>query len=289
MQVDHALVSQLQPHSMECTLPRPPKYSRLQDIRYIPEREQMIVSGTSANSGRSVLYALEWQWNTPPQTDQFQPLAAFNSAISTMSTHTNGDMSRIVACAGQHQVGNVSFVPLPDHPGGDCTIDSSILLTIGRPGSSIGDSSIHASTGTAAIIGNSGIYIVDQCANVITSQPSSELDWPHCEPCINWLNPNTVLYGDKAERGYSIMLWDVRSPDARAARFGVRERLTGVFNPAKYGNHDSGDEHQIFASTNRRIELFETRMPIDRLSNASVLGFKHVHGGPGLQRATHGE
>lgn len=175
---------------------------------------------------------------------------------------------------------------------------SGFYCTIGGTGSTIGDCSINPTTDSAAIIGSSGIYELDHALNVKSSYPiSSDPDWPHCELSINWINPNVLLYGSKAEeqRGYSAMLWDTRTSDGKTARFNVRERLTGVFNPGNYGavaqywQYGLQNDFEILASSNRRIDLFDMRMPATgRLSNAPVYSFKHVHGGPRLQRAAAG-
>lgn len=245
----------------------------------------------------SALFGCKWEWEAvsgnglveiPPA---YLAIAAFNSGVSTISTGIYGQMAHVVACADQHQVGNVfmgmllkQFLEPDDMP------SPGIYLTLGSPGSSLGDSAIHSRSGNAAIIGTCGMFIVDPQSNVANSRPKapSSTDWPRCEPCINWLDTNTVVYGAKPHHGYSVMLWDVRTSDGRAPRFNVRERLTGIFNPTKYGIHGLGDEHQILASTNRRIDLFDTRMPNTRMQDTPVLSFPHVHGGPRLQNAANG-
>ena len=255
----------------------------------------MVFASSGALSGKSVLYSGEHRWSTSSESKQIShvetpDIAAFNSAISCVSTTTAGAIPRVLACASNYQSRNVFLGTLP--------IDDSwaagspgVYLSVGVPMSSISDSAMHPVTGSAAVIGSCGMYIIDCHANVSNSRRKNPgvNDWPRCEPCINWLNASTVLYAAKPHFGHSVMLWDVRTPDGRTPRFNVRERLTGVFNSTKHGQNGLGDEHQILTSTNHRIDLFDTRMPGgSKMQDTPVMSFSHTHGGPRLQRAAYG-
>lgn len=264
----------------------------------------MVVACGNTHTGLSALYAAPWgREDASDDRSVFLPvlgLAAFNSSVASISSEVHGGICRIIACAEAHQAGNVFMGSLSENS--DTTGDSPLVgtyLTVGSrnaSGTCLADSSIHPATGMAALIGSSGVFIIDRHVNVVNSHPkgSDKRDWPRCAPCVSWLDANTIMYGAHAfalaNSGgrYSVKLWDVRTPKGRVDRFRVRERLTGVFSPASYGSHTESDGHQILASTNHRINLFDTRMPNTRMQDVPVLSFAHVHGGPRLHGAAEG-
>ncbi|KAF2478740.1 hypothetical protein BDY17DRAFT_328261 [Neohortaea acidophila] len=314
MQKDAALVSQWKAERLDVQLPL--KYradARVRQVHHVPWSGKVIVAATQSTSGHSVLLDYHYDWDEASESvflgfNTISPITAFNSSIACVS-YRRGNAegheldSLMIACAEQYQVGNVSFRALRYGDEGHLTCGWDV--TLGSTGSSIGDSAFHLATTRAAIIGSFGIAVID-CEGRLRQRipaPEESEEWPQCAPCVEWLNQNTVLYGVKEDK-YSVMLWDTRTPDGKAARFQLHKRLTGLLNPQTDDTTDFGPFHffnsdfyrypihrnpyEILASTNHDINLFDTRMPSINGRDPPVLTMPHVHGGPRLHYAAKG-
>jgi WD40 repeat protein len=87
---------------------------------------------------------------------------------------------------------------------------------------------------------------------------------------------------------HDIKLWDVRTAKGVVSRFKVPNRITGLLNPSNAPN-TSKDGRQLLASTNYRINLYDTRMPHTiHKDDLPLLSFSHIHQGPELDFTTDG-
>lgn len=107
---------------------------------------------------------------------------------------------------------------------------------------------------------------------------------------IAWLDANIVTYEANYPESsdHYVKLWDIRTAKGVVSRFKVRNRITGILNPCKAESNHGVIGHQLLASTNHRINLYDTRMPQNSHAkdDLPLLSFPHTHQGPALDFTT---
>lgn len=134
---------------------------------------------------------------------------------------------------------------------------------------------------TIALAGNSRISIVE--AGRHTAKTSIPLGERTQSSAIEWIGVHTVAYGACESQGkkqfskHKIILWDVRSPTARAARFTRAKRITGLSRPDTSGNN-------LIVTSNYDISLYDLRQG---KADRPLLSIPHMSAGPVTYHDTH--
>jgi WD40 repeat protein len=147
--------------------------------------------------------------------------------------------------------------------------------------------SINPNTGITAVSTAKSVYILTNDAIVSNSLSH---DNEECRTAIDWLDTNTVAFEANSpdSTNHHIKLWDVRTAKGVVSRFKVRNRITGLLNPSNAPN-TSRDGRQLLASTNHRINLYDTRISHTvHKDDVALLSFPHIHQGPELDFTTDG-
>lgn len=111
---------------------------------------------------------------------------------------------------------------------------------------------------------------------------SVDLSSTESSNAIEWLNVHTLAYGTcksrkKKPSEHIVMLWDVRSPTATAARFTRPKRITGISKPNSSGNN-------LVVTSNYDISLYDLRLV---KADRPILSIPHMSAGPVTYHATH--
>ena len=285
---DAALVSQLRAKAIRVQLPGASTCPEilLTSATYIPSTGQMVTSSCHIHTGVSALHLTSWDWDVPKmEMPQGCGFAAFHSSITSLSVTTNRNIPRAVACARQNSTTAQIFnTPVPS-PSSEPTYpfqQPGIYITVKCGIDNRLIASIHQHTGITAISAAKRIYIMNEDANMSHSLRHSNEEY---RVGIDWLDHNTVAYEANApdSSDYTVQLWDIRTAKGVASRFRVCNRITGLLNPSQA----SANGHQLLASTNHHINLYDTRMPRPvHNENSPLLSFPHVHQGPELEFTT---
>ena len=285
-QSDPAVISQWRPTRVKVKFDRAePQSWDLGCTNYSSSTQTMVIAGRHALTGTHVLHACQWSLDNSSVflVPSWSAIEAFQSGISSISSVVHNDTLRVVAC-GAGVDARYAGVFSPRLGFSEQVDPSGILFTVGRKGSELLASSIHQTTGIAAIVGTDEVFVLDFNAQTANSLPSADDD--EYGPNIDWSSSNTVAYYSNTSRygKRHVMLWDIRTRDGTSARFNLRRRITGVLNPS---DANSGGSHQLLVSTNHRINLFDTRMAHSDVKNdMPVLSFPHVHQGQKLEFMT---
>lgn len=287
---DAALISQFRPKTVRVQLPGSSTCPELHitSATYIPSTKQMVTASTHAHTGVSALHVCSWDWDvTKPEMHHGCGFAAFHSSITSVSVATNRDIPRIVACSSQDEsTGQIFNSPVPS-PTSEPTYpyqQPGIYFSVNRGTGNRLITSIHKDTGITAISTAKRIYIMDEHATMSNSLHHQNEEY---RVGIDWLDHNTVAYeANSPDSGsHYIQLWDVRTAKGVVSRFTVRKRITGLLNPSQA----IPNGHQLLASTNHRIYVYDTRTRhVLNKDDAPLLSFPHVHQGPELDFTTDG-
>lgn len=287
---DAALTSQFRPKATRVQLPGSSTCPEIHitSATYIPSTKQMVTASSHAHTGVSALHVCSWDWDVPKlEMPHGCGFAAFHSSITSVSVAMNRDAPRVVACSRQDaSTGQIFNSPVPSptseptypyqQPGVyfsvKCGVDNRLIT------------SIHQHTGITAISTAKRIYIMNEDAAM-----SNSLHHPNDEyrVGVDWLDYNTVAYEANSpdSSSHHVQLWDVRTAKGVVSRFRVRNRITGLLNPCQA----SANGHQLLASTNHHINLYDTRVPHPlHKEDSPLLLFPHVHQGPELEFTTDG-
>ncbi|KAK3706493.1 hypothetical protein LTR37_012703 [Vermiconidia calcicola] len=295
-QSNAAMLSQWQPHCTTIGIQGWGPDVHIEDAHYIPSTQQMIMAAVYVPYGQDssrVLYSFQYDGQaTHCSVSPDCGLVAINSHITSIMTTTYHNVRRVLACASQNSThgGNVFIGWIPSPGSRADVVKPYVRLSLGREDTRLMGSSVHPVTGGAAILGTSGVYIVDTDvdANVISQFPLENEDHT---PGIAWLDMNTVAFnsGTPSHTGkHSVTLWDIRTEHGTSTRFECPHRITGVKNPRANLADTLRDGHQLLVATNKRLNLFDTRMPRFRSSDVPLVSLPHVHQGPELQCASNG-
>lgn len=278
-QSDAAFVSQLRPRRAKVNFTDatyrgwPVSYAR-----YLPSTQQMVTGSVDPNGARDVLHISKWNWNRS-EHNIFSGSEAmvFHPTITSLSTAIHNDVPMVVFISTRNNVSELFMCSVPTTG----SISSPVFFR-----SSVGllASSINHTTHTTAVLSASTVFVVDTGASIVNRLPPA--DEKEYGPSIDWLSPSTVAYCCNSTNtdGNRVMLWDTRTKNGTSARFSVRSKITGVFNPSPANCNSAG---QLLVSSNHRINLFDTRMPhsVTKRDNP-LLSFPHVHQGPQLDFTT---
>ena len=294
-QQDTAIISQLRPTAVTVRLPG---YQTCPEIHmtsamYLPATGQMVTSSSHAHTGVSALHVCNWNW----EEQNFEMphgcgFAAFHSSITSISLATNADGPRLVACSRQDAAtGQIFTSPIPP-PGAEPIYPyqpPGIYVHVRNDGDNRLVASVNPNTGTTAVSTAKSVYILYINAMMSNSLPHNNDEY---RIAIDWLDTNTVSFEANSpdSSDHHIKFWDIRTAKGVVSRFKVRDRITGLLNPSRASHNTSTNGRQLLASTNHRINLYDTRMHHQTFTknDLSLLSFPHVHQGPELEFTTDG-
>ena len=266
---------------------------RLTSATYLPATGQMVTASSHSHTGVSALHVCKWNWDVPKFAMPYGcGFAAFHSSITSVSVATHTDMPRVIACSQQDaSTGQIFTSPIP--PSGSEPIypyqPPGIYFHVKCGADNRMITSIHSITGVTAVSASKYIYIMNDDATMSTSLAHNNDEY---RVGLDWLDPNTIAFESNSnlQGHHHINLWDIRTAKGVVSRFKVRNRITGLLNPSHSGLKNVINPSQLLASTNHRINLYDTRMPQkpNHSHDTPVLSFPHVHQGPELNFATNG-
>jgi WD40 repeat protein len=294
-QLDAAILSQFRAKIMEVRLPgfEGCPHIRLTSATYLPATGQMVTASSHSHTGVSALHVCKWDWDAPQFAMPYGcGFAAFHSSITSVSAATNTDMPRVIACSQQDaSTGQIFTSPIPP-PGSEPTYPyqpPGIYFHVKCGASNRMITSINSITGIAAVSASKYIYVMNDDATMSTSLAHNNDEY---RIGLDWLDPNTIAFesNSPAQGDHQIKLWDVRTAKGVVSRFKMRNRITGLLNPSHPESKTVKNSNQLLASTNHRINLYDTRMPRkpDQSHDTPVLSFPHVHQGPELDFTANG-
>lgn len=291
---DAAIISQFRPTTVTVRLPgyQTCPQLHLTSAMYLPATEQMVTASSHAHTGVSTLHVCNWDWEEPKfEMPHGCGFAAFHSSITSISLATSVDGPHLVACSRQDaSTGQIFASPIPP-PGAEPIYPyqpPGIYFHVRNDGDNRLVTSINPTTGVTAVSTAKSVYILN---NDATMSNSLSHDNEEYRIAIDWLDTNTVAFEANSpdSSNHHIKLWDVRTAKGVVSRFKVRNRISGILNPSRASYNSSKDGRQLLASTNLRINLYDTRMPHTfHKDDLPVLSFPHIHQGPELDFTTDG-
>ncbi|KAK3690810.1 hypothetical protein LTR37_018938 [Vermiconidia calcicola] len=297
-QSDAAMISRWRPRRTTIKFQGWSSYDvRIEDAHYIPSTQQMIMAAVYAPYGQDssrVLYSFQYDGRaTHCSVSHDSGIVAFNSHITSIQTTTHCGVRRVLCCASQSSLygGNVFMGWIPSPGSTSVGLTPDVRLSFGHNDNHLTSSSVHPVTGKAAILGTSGVCITTTDADLYVTS-SFPLENEDHTPGIAWLDVNTVAFnsGTPSDTGkHSVTLWDVRTRHGTSTRFERPCRITGVANPSANLSDTLRNSHQLLVATNKRLNLFDTRMPRFKSGDDyPLISLPHVHQGPELQYASNG-
>ena len=293
---DAALLSQFRPQTVNIVLPGSTTCPdlHLTSATYIPSTSQMVTASLHGHTGVSALHDCKWDWSEPNfEIPQGYGLAAFHSSITTVSVASFQDGVRVVAASSKStSMAKLFFSTIPS-PGAE---DSSgfqpagVYWNVGCADSSRIIAKMQPISGVTAVSLGDRISTVDQYGS-FTGCNEYEYDNQEYRVGLDWLTNNIVAFESNSySDNHCINLWDVRTDKGSVTRFKSKGRITGLINPHPVAANGHTDRHQVLASTNHRINVYDTRMPhsTNKL-DLPLLSFQHVHQGPELDFTTDGK
>ena len=293
-QQDAAIISQFRPTAVTVRLPG---YQTCPEIHitsamYLPATGQMVTASAHAHTGVSALHVCNWQWDEQEFKMQHGcGFAAFHSSITSISLASSVDGPRLVACSRQDaSTGQIFASPIPP-PGAEPIYPyqpPGIYFHVRNGGDNRLVASINPNTGITAVSTAKFVYVLN---NDGTMSNSLAHDNEEYRIAVDWLDNNIVAFESNSpdSNNHHIKLWDVRTAKGVVSRFKVRNRISGILNPSRDGHNTSRDGRQLLASTNHRINLYDTRIPhAVNKDDPPLLSFPHTHQGPELDFTTDG-
>lgn len=263
----------------------------LTDATFIPETGQMVFATSAASRGEACIFCTTTNGTPhgPLRMTESRAVAAFNAEVTALLTHAYNEEYRVLVCSAQRRL----FTGRLPSQGIESSTTDGIYLRPGGPiEGSLGCVSMNRLTGKAAIAYTGGIFVFDTedaVSNLLGVNNFSI-------PAIDWLDTNTVavpmsILGDNSLEsiGSAVCLWDTRTAAGVSNRFILdSKRITGLLNPGNVGHGHALASNTLLVSTQRGIALHDIRMPKTSGIARPMLSFRHEHGGPELDFASHG-
>lgn len=195
----------------------------------------------------------------------------YDTIVSTCMSAVS-DVPFMLGCTSGKQHANAFFTPIDgSYPRGKVwRVNNDTLASCAINGT---DSTLLAFAGEKTI---STASAAGQTISTLTLDPKASSD------AIEWMGISTLAYGlhqrrKKLPSKDTVMLWDVRSSTATAARILRPNRITGLSKP------DSSGINLIVAS-NYEISLYDLRL---LKTDRPLLSIPHLSGGPTTYHATY--
>lgn len=141
------------------------------------------------------------------------------------------------------------------------------------------DGDVNESNDMLGFAGETSVSTVSAFGHTVSS---ISLDAEASGRAIEWMSPHTLAYTSCKVRQQrssenKIMLWDVRSPTARAARIDRQKRTSGLSKPDFSGTN-------MIVTSNYDISWYDLRL---LRADRPLLSIRHSSGGPRTYHSTH--
>lgn len=197
------------------------------------------------------------------------------SSIISTCMGTISDMPFVLVCTRRHTDNTSSDVFLELIDGQSQTKGKTMHMH-----DTVSDCAINNIDNTLAFAGDQKVTTATSSGQIISSLALGTGIFSHK---TEWLDAHTLAYDTnkammhKKPSKNAVMLWDVRSSTAVAARIKRPKKVTGVSRPDTSGNN-------LIVTSNYDISLYDLRL---LRTDRPLLSIPHVSAGPTTYHATH--